>query len=79
MREQAARELRDDGRLAQAETRLQLHAKEGARRLVDRHVEVLDGGGSIENLDKTAKIFLDYIKEYEQSSSSSELILPLSR
>ncbi|MEQ8881745.1 MAG: sugar phosphate isomerase/epimerase family protein [Pseudomonadales bacterium] len=41
--------------------------------------EVLDGGGSIENLDKTAKIFLDYMKEYEQSSSSSELILPLSR
>jgi len=27
--------------------------------------EVLDGGGSIENLDKTAKIFLDYMKQYE--------------
>jgi sugar phosphate isomerase/epimerase len=27
--------------------------------------EVLDGGGSIENLDRTAKIFLDYMKEYE--------------
>lgn len=27
--------------------------------------EVLDGGGSIENLDKTAKIFLDYMREYE--------------
>lgn len=27
--------------------------------------EVLDGGGSIENLDKTARIFLDYMKQYE--------------
>lgn len=27
--------------------------------------EVLDGGGSIENLDRTAKIFLDYMKQYE--------------
>jgi sugar phosphate isomerase/epimerase len=27
--------------------------------------EVLDGGGSIENLDKTAKIFLEYMKQYE--------------
>jgi len=27
--------------------------------------EVLDGGGSIENLDKTAKIFLDYMKQFE--------------
>ena len=26
--------------------------------------EVLDGGGSIENLDKTARIFLDYMKQY---------------
>jgi sugar phosphate isomerase/epimerase len=26
--------------------------------------EVLDGGGSIENLDKTAKIFLDYMKQF---------------
>lgn len=26
--------------------------------------EVLDGGGSIENLDKTAKIFLEYMKQY---------------
>ncbi|MCD6394232.1 MAG: sugar phosphate isomerase/epimerase [Planctomycetes bacterium] len=27
--------------------------------------EVLDGGGSIENLDKTAKAFLDYVKQFE--------------
>ena len=27
--------------------------------------EVLDGGGSIENLDKTAKEFLDYVKKFE--------------
>ncbi len=27
--------------------------------------EVLDGGGSIENLDKTAKVFLDYVKQFE--------------
>ena len=27
--------------------------------------EVLDGGGSIENLDKTAKIFLDYVKQFD--------------
>lgn len=27
--------------------------------------EVLDGGGSIENLDKTAKIFLEYMEQYE--------------
>jgi sugar phosphate isomerase/epimerase len=27
--------------------------------------EVLRGGGSIENLDKTAKIFLDYLKQFE--------------
>lgn len=26
--------------------------------------EVLDGGGSLENLDKTAKIFLDYMKQF---------------
>ncbi len=26
--------------------------------------EVLDGGGSIENLDRTAKIFLDYMKQF---------------
>ena len=26
--------------------------------------EVLDGGGSIENLDKTAKIFLEYMKQF---------------
>ena len=26
--------------------------------------EVLDGGGSVENLDKTAKIFLDYMKQF---------------
>ncbi|MEN8115983.1 MAG: sugar phosphate isomerase/epimerase family protein [Bacteroidota bacterium] len=26
--------------------------------------EVLDGGGSIENLDKTAKIFLDYMEQF---------------
>jgi sugar phosphate isomerase/epimerase len=26
--------------------------------------EVLDGGGSIENLDRTAKIFLDFVKKY---------------
>lgn len=26
--------------------------------------EVLDGGGSMENLDKTAKIFLDYMKQF---------------
>lgn len=28
--------------------------------------EVLDGGGSIENLDKTAKAFLDYVKQFEE-------------
>lgn len=27
--------------------------------------EVLDGGGSIENLDKTARIFLDYMKQFK--------------
>ena len=27
--------------------------------------EVLKGGGSIENLDKTAKIFLDYVKQFK--------------
>jgi len=27
--------------------------------------EVLDGGGSIENLDRTAKIFLEYMKQFE--------------
>lgn len=27
--------------------------------------EVLDGGGSIENLDKTARVFLDYVKQFE--------------
>ena len=26
--------------------------------------EVLDGGGSIENLDRTARIFLEYMKQY---------------
>jgi sugar phosphate isomerase/epimerase len=26
--------------------------------------EVLDGGGSIEDLDKTAKIFLEYMKHF---------------
>jgi sugar phosphate isomerase/epimerase len=29
--------------------------------------EVLDGGGSIENLDRTAREFLRYMKEYEKS------------
>ncbi|HXK61130.1 MAG TPA: sugar phosphate isomerase/epimerase family protein [Acidobacteriota bacterium] len=33
--------------------------------------EVLDGGGSIENLDKTARKFLDYLKQYEASSLGS--------
>jgi hypothetical protein len=28
--------------------------------------EVLDGGGSIENLDKTAQKFLAYIKNFER-------------
>jgi L-ribulose-5-phosphate 3-epimerase len=27
--------------------------------------EVLDGGGSIENLDKTAKLFLEYMRQFE--------------
>ncbi|NQU51812.1 MAG: sugar phosphate isomerase/epimerase [Bacteroidetes bacterium] len=27
--------------------------------------EVLDGGGSMENMDKTAKIFLDYMKQFD--------------
>jgi hypothetical protein len=27
--------------------------------------EVLDGGGSIENLDKTAKIFLNYMNQFK--------------
>jgi len=26
--------------------------------------EVLDGGGSMENMDKTAKAFLDYMKQF---------------
>ena len=26
--------------------------------------EVLDGGGDIENLDKTAKVFLEYVKQF---------------
>ena len=30
--------------------------------------EVLEGGGSIDNLDKTAKIFLDYMENYRQST-----------
>jgi len=29
---------------------------------------VLDGGGSVENLDRTAKKFLDYLKKFETSS-----------
>ncbi len=33
--------------------------------------EVLDGGGSIENLDRTAKKFLDYLKKFETSSLDS--------
>jgi sugar phosphate isomerase/epimerase len=28
--------------------------------------EVLDGGGSIENLDKTARIFLEYMKQFSR-------------
>ena len=28
--------------------------------------EVLDGGGSMENLDRTARQFLTYIKQFEQ-------------
>jgi len=27
--------------------------------------EVLDGGGSMENMDRTAKAFLDYMKQFE--------------
>jgi sugar phosphate isomerase/epimerase len=27
--------------------------------------EVLKGGGSIENLDKSARAFLDYVKQFE--------------
>jgi hypothetical protein len=27
--------------------------------------EVLEGGGSIENLDKAAKIFLEYVKQFK--------------
>lgn len=33
--------------------------------LVYEMCEVLDGGGSIENLDKTARQFLDYVKKYK--------------
>jgi sugar phosphate isomerase/epimerase len=33
--------------------------------------EVLDGGGSIENLDRTAKKFLEYLKRFESSSLES--------
>lgn len=33
--------------------------------LVYEMCEVLDGGGSIQNLDKTAKKFLDYVKKFE--------------
>jgi sugar phosphate isomerase/epimerase len=29
--------------------------------------EVLEGGGTIENLDLTARKFLDYLKKFEQS------------
>jgi hypothetical protein len=28
--------------------------------------EVLEGGGSVENLDKTARIFLEYLRELTQ-------------
>lgn len=34
--------------------------------------EVLDGGGSIENLDRTARKFLDYLKEFEQKEVSAK-------
>lgn len=30
--------------------------------------EVLDGGGSIENLDRTAKIFLEYMRQFDTSN-----------
>ena len=33
--------------------------------LVYEMCEVLDGGGSIENLDKTAKLFLEYVNQFE--------------
>ncbi|MGK7392984.1 MAG: sugar phosphate isomerase/epimerase family protein [Candidatus Cyclobacteriaceae bacterium M3_2C_046] len=33
--------------------------------LVYEMCEVLEGGGSIENLDRTAKVFLDYVKQFE--------------
>ena len=34
--------------------------------------EVLDGGGSIENLDRTAKKFLDYMKKLEQEQPGQQ-------
>ncbi len=30
--------------------------------------EVLDGGGEIENLDKTARLFLDYVRQFEKDA-----------
>jgi sugar phosphate isomerase/epimerase len=33
--------------------------------LVYEMCEVLEGGGSIENLDDTARKFLDYVKQFE--------------
>jgi hypothetical protein len=27
--------------------------------------EVLEGGGSMENMDRTAKVFLEYMKQFE--------------
>ncbi len=34
--------------------------------------EVLDGGGSVENLDRTARKFLNYLKEFEQKEVSAK-------
>ena len=31
----------------------------------DEALEVLDGGGTIDNLDETAKKFIDFVKKYD--------------
>jgi len=36
--------------------------------------EVLEGGGSIENLDRTARKFLDYVRKFERSNASAPAV-----
>ena len=33
-----------------------------------------DGGGDIENLDKTAKNFLDYVKDFKHENTHSKIV-----